>query len=288
MWLVYLWPAMWRLVGAVVLVVGGASMIPFGVWLIAKSRLPSWMRGVWKWPLGNNLSPEVVNLQGWTAVLVGGGALVALVPLLRLPDGGAISRAGVAVAVLFLLVGVVGYVRSIALSYRAPETAEGLTSTSAMRRENALAFGLVAGLVLGALVTAGVYDAFPGGASNINQTTPTPRTDGLQWTDVRLGSGTAATAGKVLKIQHTIWLGDGTRIDSSADHGNSFTFTLGQGAVIKGLDEGLAGMRVGGIRWLTVPPALAYGADGVRATPGPSIPPNATLVFVVNLLSVSP
>src|SRR5260370_38136210 len=112
-------------------------MIAFGGWLGGKSRVPSWMRGVWKWPLGNNLSPEVVNLQGWTAVLVGGGALVALVPLLRLPDGGAISRAGVAAAVLFLLVGVVGYVRSIALSYAAPEPPAGLTSTTAIRRENA-------------------------------------------------------------------------------------------------------------------------------------------------------
>jgi FKBP-type peptidyl-prolyl cis-trans isomerase len=157
-----------------------------------------------------------------------------------------------------------------------------------VRRENALAGGLVAGLVLGALVTASVYDAFPGGPSNINQTTPTPRSDGLQWTDVRLGSGTAATAGKVLTIQYTLWLDDGTRIDSSADHGNSFSFTLGKGAVIRGLDEGLAGMRVGGVRWLTVPPALAYGAAGVRATPGPSIPPDSTLVFVVTLLSVSP
>ncbi len=279
---------MWRVVGAAILILGAASLIPFGAFLIAKSRLPSWMRGVWKWPLGDNLSPEVVNLQGWTGVLVGGGALVALVPLLRLPDGGATSRAGVAVAVLFLLVGVVAYVRSIVLSYRAPKTAEGLVTESAMRRENALALGLVAGLVLGALVTAGVYDAFPGGPSNINQTTPTPRTDGLQWIDVRLGSGTVATAGKVLKIQYTIWLGDGTRIDSSADHGDSFTFTLGKGDVIKGLEEGLTGMRVGGVRWLTVPPALAYGANGVRATPGPSIPPNATLVFVINLLSVSP
>jgi hypothetical protein len=278
---------MWRVVGAVVLVLAGASMILFGGSVISKSLLPSWMRGVWKWPLGDNLSPEVVNLQGWTGVLVGGGALVALVPLLRLPDGGATSRAGVAVAVLFLLVGVMAYVRSIVLSYRAPETADGAAPASAMRRENALAVGLVAGLVLGALVTAGVYDAFPGGASNTNQTTPTARTDGLQWTDVRLGSGTAATAGKVLKIQYTVWLDDGTRIDSSADHGNSFTFTLGKGVVIKGLDEGLAGMRVGGVRWLTVPPALAYGANGVTSTSGPSIPPNATLVFVVNLLSVS-
>jgi FKBP-type peptidyl-prolyl cis-trans isomerase FkpA len=279
---------MWRVVAAVILVLAGAPTILFGALVIAKSRLPSWMRGVWKWPLGDNLSPEVANLQGWAGVLVGGGALVALLPLLRLPDRSATSRAGVAVAVLFLIAGVVAYVRSIELSYRAPATPEGAVSKSAIRWENALAVGLVAGLSLGALVTAGVYDAFPGGSSNTNQTTPMPQRDGLRWTDVRLGSGIAATAGKTLKIQYTLWLGDGTRIDSSADHGNSFTFTLGKGVVIKGLDEGLAGMRVGGVRWVIVPPALAYGADGVTATPGPSIPPNATLVFVVNLLSVSP
>jgi FKBP-type peptidyl-prolyl cis-trans isomerase FkpA len=282
--LAYRWPVMWRVVGAVVLVLGAASTIPFGAWVVAKSRLPSWMRGIWKWPLGDDLSPEVANLQGWAALLAGAGALMALVPLLRLPDRGATSRAGVAVAVLFVLAGLVAYVRSIVLSFRAPATSEGAPPISAMRRETALAVGLVAGLAVGALVTASVYDAFPGGASNISQT----RTDGVQWTDVRLGSGTAATAGKVVTIQYTIWLGDGTRIDSSADHGNSFTFTLGKGVVIKGLDEGLAGMRVGGVRWLTVPPSLAYGANGVRATPGPSIPPNATLVFVVSLLSVSP
>jgi hypothetical protein len=185
--------------------------------------------------------------------------------------------------VLFLLVGVVAYVRSIVLSYRA-QAAPGSVATSAMRGETALAVGLVAGLAMGALLTAGVYDAFPGDASNANQTTPVPRGDGLQWTDIRIGSGTPATAGKVVKIKYTIWLGDGTRIDSN----NSFTFTLGKGVVIKGLDEGLVGMRVGGVRWLTIPPDLAYGASGVTATPGPSIPPNSTLVVAVTLLSFGP
>jgi FKBP-type peptidyl-prolyl cis-trans isomerase len=112
-----------------------------------------------------------------------------------------------------------------------------------------------------------------------------PRAYGLQFTDVQVGSGAAATTGEVLKIEYTLWLGDGTRIDSSTDHGNPFTFTLGKGEVIKGLEEGLVGMHVGGVRWLTIPPSLAYGAGGTAATNGPSIPPNSTLVFVVNLLS---
>ena len=264
------------------MVLCGASTLPFGVWVIAKKRLPLWMRGLWKWPLGDNLTPEVANFQGWAAVLVGAGALVAVVPVLRLPDRSATSRASLAIVVLFLLVGVVAYVRSIVLSYRTQAAPSGSVATSTMRGETALAVGLVVGLAMGALLTAGVYDAFPGDASNANQTTPLPRGDGLQWTDIRIGSGTAATAGKVVKIKYTIWLDDGTRIDSN----NSFTFTLGKGVVIKGLDEGLVGMRVGGVRWLTIPPDLAYGASGIRATPGPSIPPDSTLVVAVDLLSV--
>jgi FKBP-type peptidyl-prolyl cis-trans isomerase FkpA len=279
---------MWRQVGAVVLVLCSASSIPFGAWVIAKSRLPSWMRGIWKWPLGDNLSAEVAELQGWAALLAGAAALLLLVPLLRLPDRDVTSRAGLAVAVLFLLVCIAAYVRSIVLSHRAASMPSGPVPATAMRRETALAVGLVAGLALGALITAGVYDAFPGGATNTFETSPTPRADGLEWTDVKLGSGTAATVGKVLTIQYTLWLGDGTRIDSSADRGDSFKFTLGKGEVIKGFDEGLVGMRAGGIRWLTVPPALAYGAAGAIATNGPSIPPDATLVFVVELLAVGP
>jgi FKBP-type peptidyl-prolyl cis-trans isomerase FkpA len=281
---------MWRAVAAVALVLGGGSTIPFGVWVIAKSRLPSWMTGFWKWPLGENLSPEVAYWQGWAGVLVGAAALVTLVPLLNGPDWSAATRAGLALAVLFLLVGIVAYVRSIVLSHRAPGTAAGVVPAIAMRSETALAVGLVAGLVLGALLTASVSDAFPVKPRNIKQTTPLPLAEGLLWNDVQLGSGPTATAGKVVKIQYTIWLGDGTRIDSSADHGNSFTFTLGKGQVIKGFDDGLVGMRVGGIRWLTIPPALAYGAAGEipPAGGGPSIPPNSTLVCVITLLSVSP
>jgi FKBP-type peptidyl-prolyl cis-trans isomerase FkpA len=179
-------------------------------------------------------------------------------------------------------------VRSVVLSYRAPEAPSGPATATAIRGETALAAGLVAGLALGALITAGVYDAFPGGSSRTAQTTPTPHAGDLEWTDVKFGSGTAATAGKLVTVQYTLWLADGTRIDSSAERGNQFKFTLGKGEVIMGFDEGVLGMRVGGIRWLTIPPALAYGAAGAIATPGPSIPPDATLVFEVELLAVGP
>jgi hypothetical protein len=266
----------------------GASGIPFGAWVIAKSQLPSWVKGIWKWPLGDNLSPTVADLQGWASVLVGAASLVLLVPLLLLPRRDAASRVGVAVAVLFLLVGVAAYVRSVVLSYRAVAEPSGDGPTPARLRETPLAVGLVAGLALGALLAAAVIDALPQQSSDSSGTAATPRADGLQWTDVKVGSGTSAVAGKLLTVRYTLWLGDGTRIDSSKDHGNPFTFTLGKGDVIKGLDEGVVGMRVGGIRWLTIPPALAYGAGGATATSGPSIPPNSILVFVVALLAVNP
>src|SRR4029077_6616009 len=143
---------MWRVAAAVVLVLAAAAAIPFGAWLIANSRLPSWMRGIWKWPLGENLSPEVAYWQGWAGVVVGAAALVTLIPLLNGPDGSAVSRAGLALAILFLIVGVVASVRSVVLSHRPPATAPGAVPASAMRRETALAVGLVAGLVLGALL----------------------------------------------------------------------------------------------------------------------------------------
>ena len=276
----------WRAVGVVLLVLCGASGIPFGAWVIAKSRLPSWMKGIWKWPLGNNISPEVANLQGWASALVGAGSLVLLIPLLLLPTRDAVSRVGLVVAVLFVLVGLVAYVRSIVVSYRSTAEPAGSTPTLIMPRQTQLTVGLVAGLAAGALLAASVVDAFPG-PSDTSGAAVTSQANGLHWTDVKVGSGAAAADGKLLTVRYTLWLGDGTRIDSSADRGQPFTFTLGKGKVIKGLDEGVVGMRVGGIRWLIVPPDLAYGAGGETNPNGPSIPPNSTLIFVIELLSVS-
>lgn len=276
---------MWRAIGAVFLFLCGASGIPFGAWAIAKSRLPSWMKGIWKWPLGNSLTPEVANLQGWASALVGAGSLVLLVPLLLLPRRDAVSRVGVVVAVLLVLVGSVAYVRSIVLSYRAVAEPPDSRPALPMPRQTQLALGLVTGLAAGALLAASVIDVFPG-QSDSKGTPLTSQADGLQRTDVKVGSGAAATGGKLLTVRYTLWLGDGTRIDSSEDHGHPFAFTLGKGEVIKGLDEGVVGMRVGGMRWLTVPADLAYGASGEINPTGPSIPPNATLVFVVELLAV--
>jgi FKBP-type peptidyl-prolyl cis-trans isomerase len=105
----------------------------------------------------------------------------------------------------------------------------------------------------------------------------------LKIEDLRVGSGAEAVPGKTVTVHYTGWLVNGTKFDSSKDRGEPFSFQLGAGQVIKGWDQGVAGMKVGGIRKLTIPPSLAYGASGA----GGVIPPNATLVFEVELLGVN-
>lgn len=118
-------------------------------------------------------------------------------------------------------------------------------------------------------------------ALGINLTAMTMTASGLYYQDVTVGSGAVAQAGKQLSVQYTGWLPDGTKFDSSVDRGQPFAFTLGVGAVIPGWDEGVAGMRAGGVRKLVIPSSLGYGARGS----GP-IPPNSVLVFSIQLLSV--
>ncbi len=101
--------------------------------------------------------------------------------------------------------------------------------------------------------------------------------------DLSLGDGAEAVKGKDITVHYTGWLTDGTKFDSSLDRRQPLTITLGVGQVIKGWDEGFAGMKVGGKRKLTIPPEMGYGARGA----GGVIPPNATLVFEVELLKVA-
>jgi FKBP-type peptidyl-prolyl cis-trans isomerase FkpA len=104
----------------------------------------------------------------------------------------------------------------------------------------------------------------------------------LEITDTQLGTGAEATAGKNVSVHYTGRLTNGSKFDSSLDRGRPFTFKLGAGMVIQGWDQGVAGMKVGGKRTLTIPPELGYGAGGFP----PVIPPNSTLVFDVELLDV--
>ena len=105
---------------------------------------------------------------------------------------------------------------------------------------------------------------------------------GLKYEDLAEGTGAAAAAGQRVVVHYTGWLSDGRKFDSSRDRSEPFEFALGKGHVIRGWDEGVAGMRTGGTRRLTIPPQLGYGPRGA----GGVIPPNATLVFEVELLEV--
>jgi len=107
---------------------------------------------------------------------------------------------------------------------------------------------------------------------------------GLQYEDLARGKGAEAKPGDEVEVHYTGWLQDGTKFDSSVDRNQPFVFTLGAGQVIPGWDEGVTGMKVGGVRQLVIPPELGYGSQGA----GNIIPPNTTLIFEVELLAVNP
>lgn len=123
------------------------------------------------------------------------------------------------------------------------------------------------------------------GPDDFNQkVSMTPRSDGLQTGDIAVGSGQAAKTGDKVSVQYSGWLTNCTLFDSSRKPGRTpFQFTIGQGQVIKGWDEGVPGMKVGGKRRLIIPATLGYGAQGSP----PTIPANATLVFDITLVSIS-
>ena len=136
--------------------------------------------------------------------------------------------------------------------------------------------------LLAALMMLGMLSpTFTQGAT-MSETKTTTTASGLKYEDVKQGTGEVATAGKNVSVHYTGWLTDGKKFDSSKDRGQPFEFPLGGGRVIKGWDEGVQGMKVGGVRKLTIPASLGYGSRGA----GGVIPPDATLVFEVELLGV--
>ncbi len=117
---------------------------------------------------------------------------------------------------------------------------------------------------------------------NVNLDAMTKTASGLYIQDLTVGTGDEATSGATVTVHYEGWLSNGTKFDSSRDRNEPFSFLLGARRVIQGWDEGVAGMRVGGIRKLVIPPALGYGVSGSL----PTIPGNATLVFDIELLEV--
>lgn len=115
---------------------------------------------------------------------------------------------------------------------------------------------------------------------NLAEMTRTPT--GLYWKDLVVGTGAEAVSGSTVAVDYTGWLPDARQFDSSKNAGQPYRFVLGQGRVIPGWDQGVAGMRVGGRRLLVIPPELGYGASGA----GGVIPPNATLVFDLQLRDI--
>jgi FKBP-type peptidyl-prolyl cis-trans isomerase len=146
----------------------------------------------------------------------------------------------------------------------------------------------IMGIVAMAALLASAQSATPKKVAHtsgpIKVTGPGVKTDdGLEYWDIRVGNGQTAKEGSHVRVHYTGWLTDGKKFDSSLDAGKPFDFTIGNGEVIQGWEEGVTGMRVGGKRQLLIPPALAYGDQG---TPDGPIPPNATLIFDIQLLGV--
>ncbi|HTW52002.1 MAG TPA: FKBP-type peptidyl-prolyl cis-trans isomerase [Stellaceae bacterium] len=149
---------------------------------------------------------------------------------------------------------------------------------------SAAAIGFLAFVASPALAQQGTAPA-PAAASPEGKTVQLP--DGLKYIDTKVGDGAEAKKGSIVSMQYTGWLytksgQKGAKFDSSLDRDKPFNFTLGQKQVIPGWDEGIVGMKVGGKRTLIIPPDLAYGSTGAAGV----IPPNATLIFDVELLSV--
>jgi FKBP-type peptidyl-prolyl cis-trans isomerase len=155
----------------------------------------------------------------------------------------------------------------------------GKKGETVMIRKTTVLLALGAALALG---SGGCGDESFAPQLEVDLDAMTETASGLMYQDLVVGTGDEAQAGDSVSVHYTGWLKDGTKFDSSVDRGQPFEFRLGQGDVIAGWDEGVAGMRVGGQRKLVVPPELGYGDRGA----GGVIPGGATLVFDVELLEI--
>jgi len=149
--------------------------------------------------------------------------------------------------------------------------------------------GAVSCAIIAVLLAAGSLSALPG-IAKARQTEPTPAPtpqeivtpSGLRYRDLQVGEGAEAAKGKTVEVHYTGWLEDNTKFDASQDPSHPFTFRIGIDDVIQGWHQGITGMKVGGRRRLVVPPELGYGKSGM----GRIVPPNATLIFEVELVNV--
>ena len=141
---------------------------------------------------------------------------------------------------------------------------------------------LIANLILGMVLTVNFAGAQDNSSPTKIEGKTTKTASGLEYFDIKVGTGDASVKGKSVDVHYTGWLISGKKFDSSVDRKDPFSFLLGGGQVIKGWDEGVAGMKIGGKRQLRIPPELGYGARGA----GNVIPPNAALIFDVELLAV--
>jgi FKBP-type peptidyl-prolyl cis-trans isomerase len=139
----------------------------------------------------------------------------------------------------------------------------------------------LAGMAIAQTAPAKKAPAMPTGPTKVTGE-PTKTASGLEYWDIKVGTGAVAQSGQHVKVDYTGWLTNGKKFDSSVGTGRPFDFMLGASQVIKGWDEGVAGMKVGGKRQLRIPPDLAYGAAGYP----PVIPANSTLIFDVQLVDV--
>jgi len=160
----------------------------------------------------------------------------------------------------------------------------------AAQQRNARILIIAIAVVVLALIAFFAYQSFAKKSTTSAISTPytgetsmTTTASGLKYRDLVVGTGPAAQPGDVVRVNYTGWLEDGTKFDSSYDRGQPFQFGLGQGQVIKGWDEGVVGMQVGGKRRLVIPPDLGYGPQGA----GNLIPPNSILIFEVELLAIA-